>query len=256
LAVQENQHGEFLSQRREAVEKNCHKKNVRFWPERAFIWETSPVTFEALYKTKPQVEILPTKFPNSQGGSVGADDRVLGINMPFQSLIQQAYGVNEYRIIVSIDLPQTNFDYVANLRSGSGKALQQEIRKQFGIIGRFEPHLKESLVLRAKKTNALKLTRRKSYQEKAGMWFESNQFHWGGQTSIMLANWLERYFKIPVVDQIGLTKLQNYNFDLNWDARDLDNRDSEKLKRALNEVGFELISTNQPIEMLVVEKVK
>ena len=33
-------------------------------------------------------------------------------------------------------------------------------------------------------------------------------------------------------------------------------RDGKKLKQALNEIGFELISTNQTIEMLVVEKVK
>jgi hypothetical protein len=33
-------------------------------------------------------------------------------------------------------------------------------------------------------------------------------------------------------------------------------RDSEKLKQALNEVGFELIPTNQPIEMLMVEKAR
>jgi uncharacterized protein (TIGR03435 family) len=221
-----------------------------------YLWETSPVTFETLYKAKRQVQILPTKFPNSQGGSVGADDQTLGINMDFQSLIQQAYGVNEYRIIISTELPQTNYDYISNLRSGSGKALQQEIRKQFGITGRYEPRMKESFVLKVKDTNGLKLTRRKSYQEKAGMWFEGNQFRWGGQPSSQLAGWLERYFKTPVVDQTGMAKLHDYNFELNWNEQDLSNRDSEKLKQALNEIGFELISTNQPIAMLVVEKVK
>ncbi|MEO7298385.1 MAG: TIGR03435 family protein [Verrucomicrobiota bacterium] len=218
-------------------------------------WQVSPASSDALYKAAPQVKILPTKYPKASGNSVGADDHVLGISMNAEAIIFQAYGVNEFRTIISTELPQGKYDYIANLREGSGKALQQEIRKRFGIAGRFESHPKDVFILKAKDANALKLTLRVDDSEKAGMWFEG-QFKWGGQPTGQLANWLERYFKVPVVDQTGMTNLGDYNFDLNWNEQDMMRRDSEKLKRALNQIGFDLISTNQPIEILVVERVK
>jgi uncharacterized protein (TIGR03435 family) len=217
-----------------------------------YSWEVPPATFDALDEAMPQVKILPTKFPDFGGGSVGADDKTLGISMPMETLIEQAYGVDDLRTIISTKLPEGKYDYIANLRGGSGKALQQEITRQFGIVGRFEPQSKDVLVLKIKDRSALKITRRKG-NEQAGMWPEGNIFHWSGQPSSQLSNWLERFFKILVVDETGMTDLQEYNFDLNWDTM---SRDSEKLKQALNEVGFELIPTNQPIEMLVVEKAK
>ncbi len=218
-------------------------------------WQVLPANRDALYKAAPQVKILPTRYPKASGNSVGANDHVLGISMNAEAIIFQAYGVNEFRTIISTELPQGKYDYIANLREGSGKALQQEIRKRFGIAGHFEPHPKDIFILKAKDVSALKLTRRVDDSEKAGMWFEG-QFKWGGQPTGQLANWLERYFKVPVVDQTGMTNLGDYNFDLNWNEQDMMRRDSEKLKRALNQVGFELIATNQPIEMLIVEKAK
>jgi uncharacterized protein (TIGR03435 family) len=223
-----------------------------------YCWDSSPATFNTLDHAKRQVEIRPTRFPNSEDDSVQTDDQVLGINMPFQSFIQQAYGVDEYRIIIATELPKTNFDYIANLRNGSGKALQLAIRKQFGIIGHFKAYATNALVLKIGDPSLLKshLVRRESYRDKAGMWFEGRRFRWGGQPSSRLANCLDRYFKMPVVNQTGMSRLQNYDFDLDWSEEDLRNRNSNKLKQALQEVGFGLIITNQPIEMLVVERVK
>jgi hypothetical protein len=74
-------------------------------------------------------------------------------------------------------LPDGKYDYIANLPSGSGNALQQEIKNQFGIVGRFEPQPKNVLVLKIKDPDILKskLTSRKSFGEKAGYWNEGNK---------------------------------------------------------------------------------
>jgi uncharacterized protein (TIGR03435 family) len=216
-----------------------------------YSWEVPNAGFDALKNASPQVKIVPTKYPGSGGSGVGADDQELGISIPVKELLETAYGVDDLRIIISTKLPDGKYDYIANLPSGSGKALQQEIKKQFGIIGRFEPHSKDVLVLKIKDRSTLKITPRKNYSEQAGMWTEGKLFRWGGQPSSQLANWLESFFLIPVVDETGMTDLGKFNFDLDWDVT---SRDSDKLKQALNEVGFELISTNQPIDILVIEK--
>jgi uncharacterized protein (TIGR03435 family) len=221
-----------------------------------YVWEVPRASFQVLGDTPPQVRIRPAKDPELSGSQVGADDQTLGISMTAKSLVLRAYDVDELWAIFATQLPEGKYDYIANLKEGSAKTLQQEIKKQFGIVGRFEPHLKDVLVLKKKDQGELKLTPRKSFAEKAGMWFEHNQFHWSGQPASQMASWLEQYFMVPVVDQTGVTNLGAYTFDLNWAQPDLQNRDSKKLKQAPDDVGFELIPTNLPVAMLVVEKAK
>ena len=231
-----------------------------------YVWEVNPNGLSeqafldrishTLTDTSPQVKIVPTKYPDSHGGGFGIDDKTVGISMPMKELIKRAYGLpDDLKLVISTKLPDGKYDYIANLPSGSAEALQLEIKKQFGIVGRFELQSKGVLVLKVKDANRLKskLNSRKSFGEKAGYWTEGGKFVWRGQPVSQLANSLEQFFQIPVVDETSVTNLQSFNFDLDWD---LMSRDGKKLKQALNEIGFELISTNQTIEMLVVEKVK
>jgi uncharacterized protein (TIGR03435 family) len=216
-----------------------------------YVWEVPTATFDVLNHTSPQVKIVPTKYPDSSGSGVGMGEQTLGISMSMKELIRRAYGLpDDLKLIISTKLPDGKYDYIANLSSGSEKALQQEITKQFGIVGHFEPHLKDSLVLKISDQSQLKVTPRKGG---AGMWPEGKIFHWSGQPVFELTGWLEGFYKIPVIDETGMTNLEKFNFDLDWDY---ESHDGEKLKQALHEIGFELIPTNQPIEMLVVEKVK
>ncbi|MDB6024883.1 MAG: polymerase, sigma-24 subunit, subfamily [Verrucomicrobiales bacterium] len=221
-------------------------------------WQNADDLFEALRKTPPQVTILRAKVRETPGGSVSEDDKTLGLGMSFESMVEFAYGKNEYNTIISTKLPPDKIDFIANLEHGSREALQAQIKKQFGIIGRFEATPKDVDVLRVKDPKALKLTPRHPTIDQAGMWFEGKRFRWSGQPSSQLASWLGRYFKKPVIDMTDMTtaarKLEEYKFDLNWDDNDLREHNSDKLKKALEEVGFELISTNQSIKILVVEK--
>jgi uncharacterized protein (TIGR03435 family) len=61
--------------------------------------------------------------------------------------------------------------------------------------------------------------------------------------------------QIPVIDQTGL--VGNYDFDF---PKNLGATPAEKLQKAqqwlLDQLGLELVPTNMPVEMLVVEKVK
>jgi hypothetical protein len=69
-----------------------------------------------------------------------------------------------------------------------------------------------------------------------------------------ISRFLEDYFEMPIIDQTGLT--QNFHIDLKWEElgkqRDPDH---DALKQALlDQLGLELVPSNMPVEMLVVER--
>jgi uncharacterized protein (TIGR03435 family) len=70
-----------------------------------------------------------------------------------------------------------------------------------------------------------------------------------------ITSFLEGCFGTPVIDQTGLT--QHFHIDFKWNERSGDDPDHDALKQALlDQLGLELVPSNMPIEMLVVEKVK
>ena len=71
-----------------------------------------------------------------------------------------------------------------------------------------------------------------------------------------ITSFLEGCFGTPVIDQTGLT--QHFHIDLKWEELGKQqDPDHEALKQALlDQLGLELVPSNMPIEMLVVEKVK
>jgi uncharacterized protein (TIGR03435 family) len=74
-----------------------------------------------------------------------------------------------------------------------------------------------------------------------------------GQTLAGLVYFLERRFQLPIVDQTGLTK--RYDMKFNWNEADFWHPNLVNMQQALlDQLGLELVPTNMPIEMLVVEK--
>jgi uncharacterized protein (TIGR03435 family) len=67
-----------------------------------------------------------------------------------------------------------------------------------------------------------------------------------------LAANLEGLLQIPVINQTGVAN--KFDIDLKWNPNDPQNN---SLKQALlGQLGLELVPSREPIEMLVVEKVK
>jgi uncharacterized protein (TIGR03435 family) len=70
-----------------------------------------------------------------------------------------------------------------------------------------------------------------------------------------LTGFLESCFQLPVVDQTGLTR--QFDIDLNWPEQDWRHHNLEGLKEALrDQLGLELVSGREPIEMLVIDRAK
>ena len=229
-------------------------------------WQTQNVSTDTLRKVSPQVMIVPAKYPGTIGGGVvwlndggvPGGDQVLGIGQSIQDIVSSAYGQSLERTVFPDNLPKGKFDFIANLPSENRAALQNEIKKRFGLVARSETRPTDVLLLQVQHRNAtgLKLNDPRlldphsssSGRSGAGYFTSKNQ-----QIS-NLARFLEDRFKIPVIDQTGLTK--NYDIDLKWDESDYQHPNLDGLKEALSEdLGLVLISDNEPVEMLVVEKV-
>ena len=229
---------------------------------KTYSWEVPKASFDVLYKTPPQVVIVPTKF-SEDGGGVESNDRVLGIAQPIKEIVQAAYMKDRFRIVISSDLPEGKYDYIANLPdgAGSGKALQEELKRKLHVVGRLEQRETDVLVLKVVNSHvdgfkpANSLRRSMQQPKSAAIMSGFGLFAGFDQPISTLVPFLESRFKIPVIDQTGLPK--HYDFNLTWDEKDRDHLNSADLQQALlNQLGLELVPGREPIEMLVVEKVK
>ena len=75
------------------------------------------------------------------------------------------------------------------------------------------------------------------------------------QPGATLTGAVQREFKVPMVDATGLD--QNYDYAIQWNEPDANHPNPDGLRQALhNQLGLDLIPTNMPVEMLVVDRIK
>ncbi len=196
-----------------------------------------------------QVMILPAlRSRATPGEQIGRlrNGKVVGLGVGVPEIMQNAYDVSLGRIIFSSPIPIGRYDFIDNLPTGQQEALQQAVKKKFGLSG------KRQLI----ETNVLVLTMR--YQNAAGLRPVSGQDAFDmGNGSIsgrdrpfaVLIYGLEDILKIPVVNKTGLTG--NFDFDIKWDST------PEGLKQAVRQqLGLELVPNREAIEFVVVSKEK
>ncbi len=134
--------------------------------------------------------------------------------------------------------------------------MQRELKSKLGLVGRRVTENNDVLLLKVSHPGApgLKppIAGKSDAYMKAGSFHTSNAPLGLGEGFQGLATYLEGYFRVPVIDQTGLE--QNFSMDLRW--RENNYRDNpDGLKQALlDKLGLELVPTNLPVEMLVMEK--
>ena len=214
------------------------------------------------------VEILPTKFPASvnilNGGRRG--DNWIGIGRSVFTIVQVAYDWRPGRILFADPEPKERYDFISTLRQGSGIALQAELKRKLGFVGHREMRDTDVLVLKVRRSNAPGLkpptnghtdhTRKDYYYcDNEPLSIDSGGASSGGFSAMTITSFLEGCFGTPVIDQTGLT--QHFHIDFKWNERSGDDPDHDALKQALlDQLGLELVPSNMPIEMLVVERAK
>jgi uncharacterized protein (TIGR03435 family) len=182
----------------------------------------------------------------------------LGTGVQAQDVVAAAYNFfTPARAVLSAKLPTGRFDYIACLLGGgdvNAKALQEEVKRKFGVVGKTETRDADVWLLKVKHPNAPSLKPNKTGQQGNGFFPASGSLRGWNESMSGLAVGLEYLANTPVIDETGLTN--RFDFDLNCTETDLKNHDWDSVNLALGKLGLELVPTNMPIEMLVVEKVK
>jgi len=223
---------------------------------RTYPWQVHPgnITSDQVNQP-PQVRILPSKFRISDWATLNG--KMIGTGVRAQNVVASAYGfVTSARVVFNAGLPANRFDYIACLPDGesaNAAALQREVKKKFGVVGKIETRAADVWLLKMKVPNPPGL-KRNDKDTGNGCWSTPTGFHGWHESMFNLAVFLEDNSNFPVTDVTGLT--DHFDFDLNCKQTDLENRNWDAVNRALDRLGLELVPTNMPIEMLMVEKAK
>jgi uncharacterized protein (TIGR03435 family) len=212
---------------------------------------------DAQLNQPPQVRILPSKFHTPDWATVNG--KMIGTGVGAQNVVASAYGyITPARVVFSADLPASLYDYIACLPGGeeaNEQALQAEVKRKFGIIGKIETRDADVWLLKVKYPNAPGLKRNTKTGDNGNSFSNiPSGFHGWNERMFDLAYSLEFRANVPVTDATGLT--DRFDFDLDCTESDLKNHDWDSVNLALGKLGLELVSTNMPLEMLVVEKAK
>jgi uncharacterized protein (TIGR03435 family) len=201
-------------------------------------------------KKAPSVVVLrPTQYANQGDWINGDGNRFLGRNRSMPWVLAAAYDVGPERMVLPVDLPTSRFDYLVTASSTPRAVLQNELKKQFGLVARTETRTTNVLVLKVHKYGVPGLKINTHINENSIL-IGNEEATLKGFPMSSVADSLGGYFvNTPVVDETGLTN--RYDFTLRWKG---DIGDADVMNQVLqNELGLELVPDQRPIEMLVVE---
>jgi uncharacterized protein (TIGR03435 family) len=227
-------------------------------------WRVQNISSEMVDKATPQVRILPTKFPSGSTliRANAGFDKFVGINVSVADIAGLAYRgeglpLPSKMILFATAQPTGKYDFISTLPHGSMEALQRELKKKLGLVGRRETRDTDVWVLKVRNPNAphLKL----STGQPGNLSATTDGGHGGikceNQPLSTVAAVLGQMFNLPVEDQTGLT--DQYSFELTWNERGAQDPNHSALKQALlDQLGLQLVPSREPTEMLVMEKVK
>jgi uncharacterized protein (TIGR03435 family) len=223
-------------------------------------WEAK---VENLHKAAPVLIIRPTRFSDNVmvvGGPAGqvtilpnrpVMNQTIAHNLDVAGLIQFAYGYySRPKLVLPEGLSTNHFDLMLTLRTNQLEMLQKAIQQQFGLTARRESRDTEVLRLQVKDAGLLALHTNKS-GSRINFKSDTNFVSYSNYPIDWEAETLSEFFSKPVVLEPRLSG--NYDLTFQWENPD-DRR--QAVTKGLAQAGLELVPTNMPIEMLVVEKVK
>jgi uncharacterized protein (TIGR03435 family) len=237
--------------------RQIHRHSVAYWDDPNF-------TIATLKAAPPQVTIVPSRFPATARAivaDINSDQnpvdqaQLMGIGIDLDGILQFTQHAAGLKHIGPTNLPAEQYDFIANLPSGSRAALAELVRKQFGYIAKRETRMAaDALAITLDHTNAPGMTA-SAPNTPANTGLRDGKRWLQNQTMSDLASLLEAALEVPVADQTGLTN--NFDFEFSLLAQPGDDHDSRiewSKKVMLQELGLKLIPSPGSHEVLIIEK--
>jgi len=216
-----------------------------------------------LESAPPTLIFRPTQFPEKNGSGFWTRTvKCVAVNFPLETLFGIAYGfspASPARVVFPDDLGNTNYDILITLPSQQKEALQEELKKQFGLTAHAETRETDVLLLKIADPAKSQLHRTKgggyaNYLTGSG---NSQKRIYRNAGLAVVADYIE--VKNPVFDRTE--SKEHYDFNFQWPEQkgpsiDAMNSALDIWTDQLNQVGLELVPSREPVKMLVVEKAK
>lgn len=216
-------------------------------------WDDDP---NNLNRVPPMVVLRRTRFPaNRAGGFMLPDNGRMAIRrQPMSMLLTHAFNVADTRKVINTPLPSTLFDYLVTVPENQQEALQKKIRDQLGIAGRHETREVPAFLLKSTGKGGPGL---KSLSN--GVPWDANNDHFNGPLSQLWRS-LEGGLQAPVIDKTNFTN--DYVVNVHWELPSEGSLGDDRVKLAAlqktlrEQLGLELVPSLEPVDMLIIERVK
>jgi len=151
--------------------------------------------------------------------------------------------------------PTGRYDFITTLAQGSREALKQELKNKLGLVGRTELKDEDVMLLKVRNANApgIHPSIKSAYCNLSNNG-NKIEIKWANEPLSKITSFLESGSPIPIIDQTNATN--RCSIDIKWVDDGQDPEHMALRKVLLDQLGLELVPTNMPVEMLVVEKVK
>jgi uncharacterized protein (TIGR03435 family) len=223
----------------------------------------SDVDMKDYEKAPPMLVIQPTHFAKFHGTTASSTpNKLAGRNQTLKDMLILAYSTRSPRIVFPSGMPTNHFDFLVTVADQPYEQFKAETAKELNYTAHKETRTVDVQLLKISSDSSGKL---KAGVKGKAPELDSNHrptiaFDYPNHPISALANALEYRFRMPVIDQTGLAGNYSIVFDWKWKG-DWNGKDREanlnSLKKTLSDqLGLELVSSREPVEMLVVEKVK
>jgi uncharacterized protein (TIGR03435 family) len=222
---------------------------------------------KVLVKVPDNLTILrPTHFgKRGGGGELSEQSRIVGYNMPLDWFVVYAENFSDgSRLVLPKNFPKGGFDVLItrprnqnyNWQDELRQAMRDEIKRHFGFVAHRETQERDVFLLKLKNPDAAGLQKIVQDDPNLGSPIQSSIEGLNSKNFPLdsLARQLEGQLQMPVLDQTGLTN--RIALDLRWNKLPGETAKDTTKRVVLDQLGLELVSTNMPVEMLVIEKVK
>jgi len=193
----------------------------------------------------------------------------IGLGMTLAEILRTAYGAQKYEVVYLTKIrAKPLYDYISCLPHGTAQPLQELIKKKSGIVGKWEMRETDVLLLQLSDLHGQTFQPAESLMQSMNITNASplDRLHgfsrgnvYCDQTiaSLVKQLWLADTFKLPVIDETGMTNRFDCVFKYpGWYNNGRPDPERDAWEEALrNQFGLKLIPARRPVKMLVVEKV-